>query len=267
MEKVDFYNSLNAESLKSTLDRLNSKKEQFCNIFSCPIELLNGDETIFDYVAKRITFESSRLESDYTSIISKNNDKELIERLKRREFYEAVNHVNAFRLILDHAISGGKIDIPFIINLHVRLMKDVMNKNFGMFRLNTARIASVKSGLSVGINLAHPAKIQEDINNLISFINTREENDGSFDISDIAWFHAEFIRIHPFEDGNGRVGRLLMNFMLLKSNYAPAIVSQGTNYYGVMQKALKDKNITPLSEYIANKSLQGFQYMEDLINN
>lgn len=68
-----------------------------------------------------------------------------------------------------------------------------------------------------------------------------------------ALFHHRFVAIHPFDDGNGRMTRLLMNFILLQKNYPPIIVKQQdrNNYYGVLNEA-NDNKFLPLFEYFAD---------------
>lgn len=65
-------------------------------------------------------------------------------------------------------------------------------------------------------------------------------------------FHHEFTSIHPFDDGNGRMGRLLMNMMLLQSGYTPVVVKQNdrTAYYQVLRQADAGEMI-PITEYMS----------------
>ncbi len=65
-------------------------------------------------------------------------------------------------------------------------------------------------------------------------------------------FHHRFVAIHPFDDGNGRMTRLLMNFILMQKNYPPIIVKQDdrNNYYAVLNEA-NDNKFLPLLEYFA----------------
>ncbi len=67
-----------------------------------------------------------------------------------------------------------------------------------------------------------------------------------------ALFHYKFIRIHPFDDGNGRVARILMNFILMQFGYPPVIIKteDKENYYAVLRLADTDQ-LGPFIEYIA----------------
>lgn len=79
--------------------------------------------------------------------------------------------------------------------------------------------------------------------------------DGAFGehvLSHIAHMHAWFERIHPFADGNGRVGRLLMNFMLMQRGYPPAVVLHTSRRRYLSALELADRgNTKPLTELIA----------------
>jgi Fic family protein len=201
---------------------------------------------------------------EYTDRCYSNVSEETREELDRRRYLEPINHRAAFLFMLDYIAEDNMLDWPFIINLHTKLMKGITQKNFGMPRRNNAYLRK-PNGERLDISLARPGEIYLLITKLVEWIKSQEKEVGRYDISTIAAAHAEFIRIHPFEDGNGRVGRLLLNAMLLKSRYAPAIVSLGSNYYPVMQAALRDENILPLEKYITERSIKGFEYLQDLL--
>lgn len=76
----------------------------------------------------------------------------------------------------------------------------------------------------------------------------------------IATYHTEFERIHPFEDGNGRTGRLLLNYELLKINIPPVVITKDdrVKYF----EYLNNQDILGLAEFLRNLSTKERERME-----
>ena len=76
----------------------------------------------------------------------------------------------------------------------------------------------------------------------------------------IARYHIEFEKIHPFEDGNGRTGRLLLNYELLKNNITPVVISKEdrVKYF----EFLKNNDSTGLAEWLRSLSTEEKERME-----
>jgi Fic family protein len=79
-----------------------------------------------------------------------------------------------------------------------------------------------------------------------------------------ARIHSKFEQIHPFSDGNGRVGRLLMNAMLLKANFTPAIIRQERKrlYYTYLFKAQTTDDHSQLEDFLCDTIVDGFKILE-----
>ena len=90
---------------------------------------------------------------------------------------------------------------------------------------------------------------------------SRKHDDVITHISDI---HARFEKIHPFADGNGRVGRLLMNAMSLKENIAPAVILQEKRkfYTAYLNKAQMKNELSLLEDFVCDSILEGYSILE-----
>ena len=82
----------------------------------------------------------------------------------------------------------------------------------------------------------------------------RQEDEGEHPIVMAATFHYRFIRIHPFDDGNGRMARLLMNMILIKHGYTVAVVpvEEREQYIGILEQADKTEDLVEFISYIAH---------------
>ncbi len=81
-------------------------------------------------------------------------------------------------------------------------------------------------------------------------------------IAHVAVSHADFEGIHPFVDGNGRVGRLLVNWMLMKEGYPPIIIEvrERKKYFGLLEEAQVKNNPAPLVWFFKRKLSQAFDF-------
>lgn len=103
-----------------------------------------------------------------------------------------------------------------------------------------------------------PALMQE----LIQWYRTEKDKTEVVPILLAAQFHYKFIRIHPFDDGNGRCARILMNFILMKFDYPPVVIKteDKANYFAALQQADADI-FEPFVEYVAQNLVHSLQIM------
>ena len=104
-----------------------------------------------------------------------------------------------------------------------------VSKPIGAYRLDERHIKGVDVKLSL------PNKISNDIENLLYRFNSN-----NMSLLDIAEFHILFERVHPFSDGNGRVGRLVMAFQAIQNNIIPPLIEN--EHRSEYLKAINDKN-------------------------
>jgi len=160
-----------------------------------------------------------------------------------REVYEVINHKKAFDYILNYK---GDITKEFILKLHELVVINTLRRDLES-QIGKYRKVQVFIGRSI------PPKPQEVPDKMAGLLRWYSSNKKSLHPLVLAsHFHAEFEKIHPFVDGNGRVGRLLMNFIMNK-NCFPMINIPKKNrfrYYDVLQNAQYKNNLRPFVRFL-----------------
>lgn len=124
------------------------------------------------------------------------------------------------------------------------------------------------------INVALPQEVPDRIYQLLNFYTCKE----NIELKDIAVFHAKFENIHPFQDGNGRVGRMIILKQCLDNDIVPVIIrdSNKAEYYRFLNKAQHEEDYNGLiryfekeQQYYMNNTMQMLYTLEelDIINN
>ena len=106
-----------------------------------------------------------------------------------------------------------------------------------------------------------PTDVEFEMNSLLETYRTNPE--GLHPVAMAAYFHYRFIRIHPFDDGNGRLSRILMNLLLFRAGFVPAIipVPERSRYIEILGTVDATNNLAPFVAYIAEK-VQHIMQME-----
>ncbi len=125
-----------------------------------------------------------------------------------REVYEVQNHKKAYDFINKYV---GDLNFKFIMDVHRRLMSEIIS-DAGKTR--KVRVFVRGSDLK-------PPKPEDVSKHLENLVKWYKSNKSLHPVLLAAHIHSEFERIHPFRDGNGRTGRLLLNFILIKNDYPP----------------------------------------------
>ena len=160
-----------------------------------------------------------------------------------REIHEVLNHKKAFDYLLNYK---GSITKEFILKLHelvvVNTLKPELISQIGKYRR-----------VQVFVGRSIPPKPQDVSNKMAGLLRWYSVNKKRLHPLVLAsHFHAEFEKIHPFVDGNGRVGRLLMNFILHKNKYPMINISKKKRfkYYEVLQNAQYENNLKPFVKFL-----------------
>jgi len=150
--------------------------------------------------------EGSSLSLQETSLIV--NEGIVPEGKTLREVYEARNHIEALKFLKEYK---GDLDELFILKLHSIILKDIAGKFAGRYRETSVRIF----GSAVKFPAAN--KTVQLVKNLIYWYKKNKNKYHQFELAVLV--SMKLVTIHPFVDGNGRVSRLVMNFLLGKKNY------------------------------------------------
>jgi Fic family protein len=167
-----------------------------------------------------------------------------------REVYEAKNLAKLTESLLE--TNKSRLNIKLILSLHKTLLTNIDDTIAGRFRVG-------KEWVRVGNHLgANPKFVPTLMQELVDNYN---QNKISNFIDAVAHFHAEFETIHPFVDGNGRMGRALINLQLVHLGFPPIIIqnkSKHTEYYPLFtqyQSTLKFGDFTALFALLLQESL------------
>lgn len=131
-----------------------------------------------------------------------------------KEHLEIINHQDAIDYLQELIKDNKKISEWEIKNIHKLVLKDIDNDNAGRYRNNNVIISGAKHLPPNHLN------VKNEMENLI----IQYEKWNFHPIIKACLLHGEFVKIHPFSDGNGRTARLIMNFEMMKNGYPPIII-------------------------------------------
>ncbi|HRP88459.1 MAG TPA: Fic family protein [Edaphocola sp.] len=146
-----------------------------------------------------------------------------------KEHFEAVNHQEAIEYVEELAHPEYKLSEKDILAIHFLILQKIEKDYAGLFRNSGVRIS--------GANYTPPSalKVVEFVAELLKWVNISDKDM----LIKAVIFHHRFVWIHPFFDGNGRTARLLLNLLLMKEGYPPAIILKNDRkkYYDALNLA------------------------------
>jgi len=212
---------------------------------------------LLDTLTLHLTYHTNTIEGSTMTLADVNDvlfDNKVLSNRTAIEQLEAKNHQSALFWLLDKLASKEKliIDEDLVLSLHLRLMNGIVGDS-GQYRKHSVRI------MGANVPLANWQKIPNLVNELVK----GQDVGSSSIIPKIAHFHARFEQIHPFSDGNGRTGRLLMLAQALQANIAPPIIVKERKhaYYKYLELAQVKENYLPLELFVA----ESIEFAGDLL--
>lgn len=219
----------NKKRKKNTL--LDILQEQKANKF--PGGIYHKTQIDLTYNSNHI--EGSRLTCDQTRYIFETNTICMEnETVNVDDVIETVNHFRCIDLIIDNAKS--ELSETLIKKLHRILKNGTGDSKKEWFNIGDYKKLPNEVG---GMNTVLPEEVADKMKTLLKEYNTKKDKN----FEDILDFHVKFERIHPFQDGNGRVGRLIMFKECLKHNIVPFIIGDNLKlfYYRGLKEWNKEK--------------------------
>ena len=204
-------------------ERINKKKEEPVTLLDILKEQKASRQSggIYHKTQIELTYnsnhmEGSRLTHDQTQYIFETNTIGVAnEVLNVDDVVETVNHFRCIDLVIDHAKAA--LTEKFIKELHLILKNGTSDSRKEWFAVGDYKKLPNEVG---GRETALPEEVANQMKALLKTYNEKAEKT----LEDILEFHVNFERIHPFQDGNGRVGRLILFKECLKYNIVPFII-------------------------------------------
>ena len=160
-----------------------------------------------------------------------------------KEHLEAINHEHAILFLQTIVKDDNPITEWNIKNIHTLILKEIDNENAGRYRSENV---TIKGATHVPPDFVKVPELMEKL-----ILNYKTWNK-YHPIIQATLLHGEFVKIHPFVDGNGRTSRLIMNLDLMKHGFNPVIIKKENRlqYYEALDKAHTTKDYTDFVKLI-----------------
>lgn len=192
------------------------------------------------------THNSTAIEGNTLTLIETKlvlEDKLAIGGKNLREIYEQVNHQKAFRYVKACVAESLPLTGKEVKDIHAILMENILVG--GIYR-------NVDVYISGAQHTPLPPNIMfQQIKTFYADFNLKAKELNPIELA--AWTHAEFVKIHPFPDGNGRTSRLLMNYQLMNSGFLPVSIAKENRleYFNALEIYAMEGKLEPFAEMIA----------------
>lgn len=247
--------SIGIDVIEKKIAKLRRLQQQFPD----PYSLIMSRKDIYDDFLLSMTYHTNSIEGSTLNepeVRAVLFDDATIPNKSFHEHQEAKNHQGALGFVMRWIRDeNSRVDQNLIRHIHQILMNGLIH-NAGEYRTHSVRIAGAHIPTSNHVSIKdHMSRFIETLNEVQKDLNSRVEH--------IAKTHARFEQIHPFSDGNGRVGRLLMIIIAFKYGMAPALVRKEKKqaYYTYLEESQVKSNNIPLTSYIFDALFDGYKLL------
>ncbi|ADJ66231.1 Fic family protein [Herbaspirillum seropedicae] len=175
-----------------------------------------------------------------------------------REHFEAINHRDAI-LLVEQIVAGNEpLSEAHIKDIHSLVLKGIDADEAGRYRRENVVIAGASTTPPDFLHL------NDEMRALLAWY---QQAGGLHAVERAAQLHTRFVKIHPFVDGNGRTGRLLLNLELMKSGYPPAVIRKEDRlaYYDALDEACVSGDHAAIIALVAESVQRSLRLYLDLL--
>lgn len=224
----------------------------------------NDRKGLYSLTQKLMAYNSNRIEGstltseqtaslfDTGTIVSDG-----VEVYKAKDIEEMHGHFKMFNQMLKYLDSPLSIDL--IKSYHYQLKSGVFEDTLngypiGEFKNRANQVSDIKT--------ARPDEVEKKLSELLERFEKSDKQ-----LKDIAAFHADYENIHPFQDGNGRTGRIIIIKQCFDNGFIPAIVRDDEKllYYRALHKAQVNKDVSELVAFLEKSQKQYLHEIEDFV--
>ena len=236
---------------------LNRKREYYhASKHLLPREAVSKYEAAFriEYTHNSTAIEGNTLSLIETKLLLE--DKLSVGGKELREVYEVTNHAKAYDYARKCVEEGKRLDENTVKDIHQLLMENIQPG--GIYRNINVRITGA------GFQPPSPNEMYAQVKGFFADLPYKTNIP---DMERAAWVHAEFVRIHPFSDGNGRVSRMIMNYQLMSDGWLPVSVAKEDRlkYFEALEAYAVGGNIEPFAAFVAELENKELDQMIDMI--
>jgi Fic family protein len=213
------------------------------------------DKLMIEWTYNSNAIEGNTLTLSETKVVLENGI--TIKGKPLKDHLEIINHKEAIEYIEDLVGKNSNLSEYDIKSVHYLILKEIDSTNAGKYRNENVFISGAKHVPPVYMNV--PYEMQR-------LIDKYQGWQGLHPVVRACFLHGEFVKIHPFIDGNGRTARLLLNFELIQSGYPPVVIKaeNRADYYDALDKAHITNDYTDFIKIIVelvNESEASYLYL------
>ena len=216
---------------------------------------LNSQSVFFAYNSGKIendniTYNDTREIFDKDGVISYTGD--------LRTLFEIRNSKDAYNLLLDIFDDSPDLDEELLCRFQYELTKNTYDER--RWALGERPGEYKKHDYITGKNEtgALPEDVPEEIEELLDEVKASDKKNA---LTVAAYFHCKFEKIHPFADGNGRTGRILMNYILLKNDFPPVTIHEEDRkeYYKALEDWDEEQDLDTIIDFLKEQTIKTWE--------